>query len=112
MSEFLHSSFDGRLTLAREVSNDRGDKIRLEGIDHLLWPIKEESIYSGLVTSRMYTHQMVIVMAVPAIGARQFARMLYFRPSSANVRVSPRIAALAVEYYATNKIKKLFQNAD
>lgn len=40
---------------------------------------------------------MVRVMAVPALGAMQLARMLYFLPSMASVLVSPRIADLAVE---------------
>lgn len=38
-------------------------------------------------------------MAVPADGAITFARMLYFLPSRASVRVRPVIAAFAVEYY-------------
>lgn len=42
---------------------------------------------------------MVLVMAVPADGAITFARMLYFLPSRASVRVRPVIAAFAVEYY-------------
>jgi hypothetical protein len=41
---------------------------------------------------------MVAVIAVPADGAMTFARMLYFAPSSASVRVRPVIAAFAVEY--------------
>lgn len=44
------------------------------------------------------TYQMVIVMAVPADGAIEFARILYFLPSIARVRVKPMIAAFAVEY--------------
>lgn len=42
-------------------------------------------------------------MAVPAEGAMQLAKMLYFRPSIASVRVNPRMAALAVEYYMSNQ---------
>lgn len=38
-----------------------------------------------------------MVMAVPALGAMQLARMLYFSPSMARVRVKPRMAAFAVE---------------
>jgi hypothetical protein len=45
---------------------------------------------------------MVLVMAVPADGAITFAKMLYFLPSRASVRVRPVIAAFAVEYYANN----------
>lgn len=46
----------------------------------------------------LFAYQIVLVIAVPAIGARQLARMLYFRPSKATVRVRPRIPAFAVEY--------------
>lgn len=45
---------------------------------------------------------MVIVMAVPADGAIELARMLYFLPSIARVRVKPMIAAFAVAYYRQN----------
>ena len=48
------------------------------------------------------TYQIVMVMAVPADGAIEFARMLYFRPSTARVRVKPMMAAFAVEYYRQN----------
>jgi hypothetical protein len=41
---------------------------------------------------------MVMVMAVPADGAMTLARILYFLPSIASVRVNPIIAAFAVEY--------------
>jgi hypothetical protein len=41
---------------------------------------------------------MVIVMAVPAEGAMTLAKILYFLPSRASVRVKPMMAALAVEY--------------
>lgn len=44
------------------------------------------------------TYQTVCVMAVPAEGAMQFAKMLYFLPSIARVRVRPMIPAFAVEY--------------
>lgn len=44
------------------------------------------------------TCQMVIVMAVPADGAIELAKMLYFLPSIARVRVNPMMAAFAVEY--------------
>lgn len=37
------------------------------------------------------------VMAVPAEGAMQLTLMSYFAPSMASVRLSPRMAALAVE---------------
>ena len=40
-----------------------------------------------------------MVIAVPAEGAITFAKMLYFLPSIARVRVRPVIAAFAVEYY-------------
>ena len=40
----------------------------------------------------------MLVIAVPADGAITLARMLYFLPSIAKVRVKPVIAALAVEY--------------
>lgn len=50
----------------------------------------------------LVTHQMVIVMAVPADGAIELARMLYFLPSIARVRVKPMMAAFAVEYYRKN----------
>ena len=46
----------------------------------------------------IYTYQIVLVIAVPACGARQFAMIPYLPPSKARVRVKPRIAALAVEY--------------
>ena len=46
----------------------------------------------------IYTYQIVLVIAVPACGARQFAMIPYLPPSKARVRVRPRIAALAVEY--------------
>jgi hypothetical protein len=42
---------------------------------------------------------MVMVMAVPADGAMTFAKILYFLPSIASVRVRPTMAAFAVEYY-------------
>lgn len=42
---------------------------------------------------------MVLVMAVPAEGAIALARMLYFLPSIARVRVRPVIPAFAVEYW-------------
>jgi hypothetical protein len=45
---------------------------------------------------------MVIVMAVPADGAIELARMLYFLPSMARVRVKPMMAAFAVEYCRHN----------
>ena len=45
---------------------------------------------------------MVIVMAVPADGAIELAKMLYFLPSIARVRVKPMIAAFAVEYWRCN----------
>lgn len=41
---------------------------------------------------------MVLVMAVPAEGAMTLARMLYFLPSMASVRVRPVMPAFAVEY--------------
>ena len=40
---------------------------------------------------------MVMVMAVPADGAMEFALMLYLAPSIARVLVNPMIAALAAE---------------
>ena len=43
--------------------------------------------------------QIVAVMAVPADGAIALAKMLYFLPSMASVRVRPVMAAFAVEYY-------------
>jgi hypothetical protein len=45
---------------------------------------------------------MVLVMAVPADGAITFAKILYFLPSRASVRVRPVIAAFAVEYWVKN----------
>lgn len=53
-------------------------------------------------TNSPVTYQMVIVMAVPADGAIELARMLYFLPSIARVRVRPMMAAFAVEYYRQN----------
>ena len=41
--------------------------------------------------------QTVMVMAVPARGARQLVLMLALAPSMASVRVNPEMAALAVE---------------
>ena len=41
---------------------------------------------------------MVIVMAVPADGAIELAKMLYLLPSTARARVKPMMAAFAVEY--------------
>jgi hypothetical protein len=40
-----------------------------------------------------------MVMAVPAEGAITLAKILYFLPSIARVRVRPVIPAFAVEYY-------------
>lgn len=74
----------------------------LECINHLLGPVHEHIRYC--ISSRtshlkkFIAYQIVLVIAVPAIGARQLARMLYFRPSNATVRVRPRIPAFAVEY--------------
>jgi hypothetical protein len=45
-----------------------------------------------------YSHQIVLVMAVPAEGAMTLLRILYFLPSIASVRVRPMIPAFAVEY--------------
>jgi hypothetical protein len=45
------------------------------------------------------SHQIVAVIAVPAEGAMQLARIPYRLPSIARVRVRPIMAALAVEYY-------------
>jgi hypothetical protein len=45
------------------------------------------------------TYQTVIVIAVPADGAMTLAKMLYFLPSIASVRVRPMIADFAVEYF-------------
>lgn len=41
----------------------------------------------------------MLVIAVPAIGAMALAKMLYFLPSMASVRVRPMIPALAVQYW-------------
>ena len=53
------------------------------------------------------TNQTVLVMAVPADGAMTFAKMLYFLPSRARVRVRPMMAAFAVEYCA-NDVSGIF----
>ena len=52
------------------------------------------------LTLKASTHscgQTVLVMAVPADGAMALAKMLYFFPSIARVRVKPMIAAFAVQ---------------
>ena len=51
----------------------------------------------------LVAYHTVIVMAVPAEGAMELARMLYFLPSIARVRVNPMIAAFAVEYCRKNR---------
>ena len=43
---------------------------------------------------------MVMVMAVPADGAIEFALMLYLAPSIARPRVKPMIPAFAAVYCA------------
>jgi len=53
---------------------------------------------SGLKASTISWGQTVLVIAVPAEGAMVLARMPYFLPSMARVRVKPMIPAFAVEY--------------
>lgn len=104
-------------TLTGQVSNDRCDIVGLlrglvrnrgrthmhlhylESVDHLLRPDKTISAIRNSYSGYSIPYQIVIVIAVPAMGARQLERMLYFLPSSASVRVRPRIAALAVAYW-------------
>ena len=74
----------------------------LESINHLLWPVQSVSCVIGKSQLR-FSYQTVLVIAVPAEGAIVLAMMPYFLPSMANERVSPRIAALAVEYCSAYK---------
>lgn len=49
--------------------------------------------------SHTLTDHIVIVIAVPAVGAMTLQRILYFLPSNPRVFVSAMMAALAAQYY-------------
>jgi len=76
----------------REVSHNGSNEVRLIVSVGRSWPTE-----LTLIASIISLGQTVIVMAVPARGARQLVLMFALAPSMARVRVNPEIAALAVE---------------
>lgn len=112
-------------SFAHKVTDNRGDEIRLERIvyysvtcmkqsirrlihtlnistislniiEEIVGCAYQREVHAGAVMLT-YWGQMVLVMAVPALGAIQFALILYRAPSMAAVLVRPMIADLAVE---------------